>query len=192
MHRTGTKHIVRHMQKSVVQWSVISKFTCIRERLTVGSLWVPAMPGRRVAPVHMRWWRAVAVVVTAGQCPRLTTHAWGQRMLSCGRTHTLWSLALWILHGTLYHCTTWIREIGAMKRDINTAAKFGVVDLTKHPPSLYNLNNGKRHTYSNHIYYYAWREDSWFWLVKGNGLIVILSSLLSDRLLSLKAYVLIN
>ena len=29
MHRTGTKHIVRHMQKSVVQWSVISKFTCI-------------------------------------------------------------------------------------------------------------------------------------------------------------------
>ena len=29
MHRTGTKHIVHHMQKSVVQWSVISKFTCI-------------------------------------------------------------------------------------------------------------------------------------------------------------------
>ena len=29
MHRTGTKHIVRHMRKSVVQWSVISKFTCI-------------------------------------------------------------------------------------------------------------------------------------------------------------------
>ena len=29
MHRTGTKHIVRYMQKSVVQWSVISKFTCI-------------------------------------------------------------------------------------------------------------------------------------------------------------------
>ena len=29
MHRTGTKHMVRHMQKSVVQWSVISKFTCI-------------------------------------------------------------------------------------------------------------------------------------------------------------------
>ena len=29
MHRTGTKHIVRHMQKSVIQWSVISKFTCI-------------------------------------------------------------------------------------------------------------------------------------------------------------------
>ena len=28
MHRTGTKHIVRHMQKSVVQWSVISRFTC--------------------------------------------------------------------------------------------------------------------------------------------------------------------
>ena len=27
MHRTGTKHIVRHMQRSVVQWSVISKFT---------------------------------------------------------------------------------------------------------------------------------------------------------------------
>ena len=29
MHRTGTKHIVRHMQKFVVQWSVISKFNCI-------------------------------------------------------------------------------------------------------------------------------------------------------------------
>ena len=28
MHRTGTRHIVRHMQKSVIQWSVISKFTC--------------------------------------------------------------------------------------------------------------------------------------------------------------------
>ena len=28
MHRTGTKHIVRHMQKSVLQWSVISRFTC--------------------------------------------------------------------------------------------------------------------------------------------------------------------
>ena len=29
MHRTGTKHIVRHMQKAVVQWAVISKFSCI-------------------------------------------------------------------------------------------------------------------------------------------------------------------
>ena len=28
MHGTGTKHIVRHSQKSVIQWSVISKFTC--------------------------------------------------------------------------------------------------------------------------------------------------------------------
>ena len=28
MHQTGTKHVVRHMQKSVIQWSVISKFTC--------------------------------------------------------------------------------------------------------------------------------------------------------------------
>ena len=28
MHGTRTKHIVRHSQKSVVQWSVISKFTC--------------------------------------------------------------------------------------------------------------------------------------------------------------------
>ena len=28
MHRTGTKHIILHMQKSVIQWSVISKFTC--------------------------------------------------------------------------------------------------------------------------------------------------------------------
>ena len=30
MRRTGTKHIVRHMQKSVVQWSVLSKFTCTK------------------------------------------------------------------------------------------------------------------------------------------------------------------
>ena len=29
MHRTGTKHIVCHMQKSLEQWSVMSKFTCI-------------------------------------------------------------------------------------------------------------------------------------------------------------------
>ena len=37
MHRTGTKHIVRHMQKSVVQRSVISKFTCIY-KLYIGYL----------------------------------------------------------------------------------------------------------------------------------------------------------
>ena len=30
MHGTGTKHIVRHSQKSGVQWSVISEFTCTR------------------------------------------------------------------------------------------------------------------------------------------------------------------
>ena len=35
MHRTGTKNIVRHMRKSVVQWSVISKFTCIWNKKTV-------------------------------------------------------------------------------------------------------------------------------------------------------------
>ena len=29
MHRTETKHIVRHRHRCVVQWSVISKFTCI-------------------------------------------------------------------------------------------------------------------------------------------------------------------
>ena len=28
MHGTRTKHIVRHRQKSFVQWSVISKFAC--------------------------------------------------------------------------------------------------------------------------------------------------------------------
>ena len=40
MHRTGTKHIVRHMQISVIQWSVISKFTCTLS-LTAGfSSWV--------------------------------------------------------------------------------------------------------------------------------------------------------
>ena len=31
IHGTGTKHIVRHSQKSVLQWSVISKFTCIHK-----------------------------------------------------------------------------------------------------------------------------------------------------------------
>ena len=36
--------------------------------------------------------------------------------------------------------------------------------------------------------YYTSRKDSWFWLVKGHGLIVMISSLLSDRLLSLTAY----
>ena len=29
MHGTRTEHIVRHRQTSVVQWSVISKFTCV-------------------------------------------------------------------------------------------------------------------------------------------------------------------
>ena len=29
IHGTGTKHIVRHRLKSVVQWFVISKFACI-------------------------------------------------------------------------------------------------------------------------------------------------------------------
>ena len=29
MHGTGTKHIVRHTQKSVVQWSGVAEFTCI-------------------------------------------------------------------------------------------------------------------------------------------------------------------
>ena len=40
MHRTGTEHIVRHMQKSVVQWSVISKFTCniLPKQITVCDL----------------------------------------------------------------------------------------------------------------------------------------------------------
>ena len=54
MHQTGTKHIVRHMQKSVVQWSVISKFTCITIGFTVvGSMcdapivegWGVTLPG---------------------------------------------------------------------------------------------------------------------------------------------------
>ena len=41
MHRTGTKHIVCHMQKSVVQWSVISKFTCSdRSILLLSILWI--------------------------------------------------------------------------------------------------------------------------------------------------------
>ena len=31
---------------------------------------------------------------------------------------------------------------------------------------------------------YTSREDSWFWLIKGHGLIVMFFSLLSDRLLS--------
>ena len=36
MHGTGTKHIVRHNQKSVVQWSDVAEFTCIL-RLRIGS-----------------------------------------------------------------------------------------------------------------------------------------------------------
>ena len=39
----------------------------------------------------------------------------------------------------------------------------------------------------NHVYYTS-RADSWFWLVKGHGLIVMISSLLSDRLLPLTAH----
>ena len=40
----------------------------------------------------------------------------------------------------------------------------------------------------NNQIYYTSREDSWFWLVKGHGLIVMISSLLGDRLLSLTAH----
>ena len=36
--------------------------------------------------------------------------------------------------------------------------------------------------------YYTSHEDSRFWFVKGHGLIIMISSLLSDRLLSLTAY----
>ena len=48
MHGTGTKHIVRHSQKSVVQWSVISKFTCMyfvphfgHAKVYETSIWTP-------------------------------------------------------------------------------------------------------------------------------------------------------
>ena len=44
----------------------------------------------------------------------------------------------------------------------------------------------------HNIYYYTSREDSLFWLVNGHGLIVMFSSLLSDRLLSLTAYEIIE
>ena len=30
VHGTGTKHIVRHSQRSGVQWSGVSEFTCIK------------------------------------------------------------------------------------------------------------------------------------------------------------------
>ena len=36
MHGTGTKHIVRHSQKSVVQWSYVAEFTYML-RLKIGS-----------------------------------------------------------------------------------------------------------------------------------------------------------
>ena len=39
----------------------------------------------------------------------------------------------------------------------------------------------------NMFLYYTSRDDSWFWLVKGHGLIVMISTLLGDRLLSLTA-----
>ena len=38
MHGTGTKHLVRHRRKSVLQWSVISKFTCIGKMAVFGSV----------------------------------------------------------------------------------------------------------------------------------------------------------
>ena len=43
MHRTGTKHIVRHMQKSVVQWSVISKFACIMQFLKMQNITIQGL-----------------------------------------------------------------------------------------------------------------------------------------------------
>ena len=44
MHWSGAKHIVRHMQKSDVQWSVISKFTCIMQACFYTSSFVLQMP----------------------------------------------------------------------------------------------------------------------------------------------------
>ena len=46
MHRAGTKHIIRHMQKSVLQWSVISKFTCISNTVTYFRRVAPAEPAK--------------------------------------------------------------------------------------------------------------------------------------------------
>ena len=37
MHGTGTKHIVCHSQKSGIQWSFISEFTCIRKEKGISS-----------------------------------------------------------------------------------------------------------------------------------------------------------
>ena len=46
MHRTGTNHIVRHMQKSVVQWSIISKLTCT----------ILEKPGSRIVTPRLLLW----------------------------------------------------------------------------------------------------------------------------------------
>ena len=59
-----------------------------------------------------------------------------------------------------------------------------------------NVNFCQRDMSAMHLiyiyFYHTSLVDSWFWLVKGHGLIVMFSSILSDRLLSLTVYEIIE
>ena len=65
MHRTGTKNIVRHMRKSVVQWSVISKFTCIlKTSCAKGIIDLLSMSNPFVSDVHTATHNLTALKIT--------------------------------------------------------------------------------------------------------------------------------
>ena len=70
----------------------------------------------------------------------------------------------------------------AIVRYRNITYDGGIVKGT-HTPHTRDIPNP-----SNIQHYYTSCEDSRFWLMEGHGLIVMISSLLSDRLLSLTAY----
>ena len=68
MNRTGTKHIVCHMKKSVVQWSVISKFTCIINRYHQSpSFLLCSGRGLRAGPSWTNAWSSSSSTATASR-----------------------------------------------------------------------------------------------------------------------------
>ena len=82
MHRTGTKHIVCHIQKSVVQWSVISEFTCTQ----IGPRWKRYWEDSTITEKG-EWW--IQAHGTGGRC---TDRALDQQVGTCKRTDRRWMI----------------------------------------------------------------------------------------------------
>ena len=83
MHRTGTKHNVRHMQKSVVQWSVISKFTCSRSSASI------------------LYHKLILMLIQWSACPVMSETCIHGALLNFS----------WVLHVHRFHCDCYIGTI---------------------------------------------------------------------------------